>query len=80
MKIIKKILGMDLKPSEKLVLIYLYSDDNNRKNNLEISKDIMVTLPTVISALENLNHQGIIAITFERGEHIAPVRYIHLHL
>ena len=78
---VDKILSLtDLKPTERLILLFISEHPEQCESNLPIAHSVGVSLPTVVSGLKDLSEKGFITVTYGVDGHTSPVRKITLNL
>jgi len=78
---VKKILSLtDLKPTERLILLFISEHPEQCESNIPIAHSVGVSLPTVVTGLKNLSEKGFVTVNYETDEHTSPIRKITLNL
>lgn len=78
---VTKILSLtELKPTERLILLFISEHPEQCESNIPIAHNVGVSLPTVATGLKNLSDGEYIIVTYETDEHTSPVRKITLNL
>lgn len=78
---LNKILSLtELKPTERLILLFISEHPEQCESNIPIAHSVGVSLPTVVNGLKNLSDGKYITVNYETDEYTSPVRKITLNL
>jgi DNA-binding MarR family transcriptional regulator len=78
---LNKILSLtELKPTERLILLFISEHPEQCESNIPIAHNVGISLPTVVTGLKNLSEKGFVTVTYDVDEYTSPVRKITLNL